>query len=294
MTRVERLTALLVLLHERKRTAEMLGDELGVTRRTVIRDVQALTSMGVPVIAQSGPNGGYEVPRDATLAPLHLTWREALLLTLAVEGLAKMSDTPFRADRASLVAKLRDLMPEGQRERVASMLERVALQVPARDIRAPLLERILELSGKWAEVRYDGKDRLVRIDRIYADRGLWYVEAVGQGKSRVFRADRVERIVAAEPPSAVQEPLPYGHPSHPLIRVRLTEPGARRAQSDPNMGPYVRGEGLLEFRCPPDELDWFARYFAGFGGDALVEEPAELVARIVANAKALVATYSEK
>jgi predicted DNA-binding transcriptional regulator YafY len=292
LTRVERLTALLVLLHERKRTAEALSEELGVARRTVLRDVQSLTAMGVPVIAQSGPNGGYEVPREATLAPLHLTWREALLLTLAVDGLTKMADTPFRADRASLVAKLRALMPESQRERVATILDRVGLEVPERKQRAPLLERLLDLAGQWAEIGYDGRNRVVRLDRLYADRGLWYLETVTEGKARVFRADRVTSVTPCTAPESHIDPRPYGDPSHPLVRVRFTELGARRAQSDPHLGPHVQGEGCVEFRCPPEELDWYARYFGGFGREAHVESPPELIDRIVSNARALESQYT--
>ncbi|AIE84033.1 helix-turn-helix transcriptional regulator [Fimbriimonas ginsengisoli] len=292
LTRVERLTALLVLLHDRKRTAETLSDELGVARRTVLRDVQSLTAMGVPVIALSGPNGGYEIPRDATLAPLHLTWREALLLTLAVEGLAKMSDTPFRADRASLVAKLRSIMPESQRDRVAAILDRVELEVPARPQRTPLLEPLLQLAGGWAEIEYDGERRVVRIDRLFADRGLWYVDTIGNGKSRRFRADRITAAVPCPPPERIEEPLPYDDPSHPLVRVRLSPKGVRRAQSDPNLGPHLPENGELAFRCPPDELEWYARYFAGFGEDALVEAPRELIQRILENAKRIESQYA--
>jgi predicted DNA-binding transcriptional regulator YafY len=290
MTRVERLTTLVLLLQEGRRNADVLAEQLLVSRRTIIRDVQALTAMGVPVDAIGGPGGGYEIARGSTLAPLHLTWREALLLMMAMEGLTKMADTPFAAERASLVAKLRALLPEGQRARVEGLLSRVGLEVPSRPQRAPLLDDLLARVGSWARLDYDGREATVRIDRVYADQGLWYVQGVDAAKPRILRVDRIRAVTPADPPAGAREPLPYDHPSHPTVRVRLTAAGARRVEREPHLGPHAR-EGLLEFRCPPNELDWFARYFGGMGTDAHVEAPPELVALIVTRAQGTLSQY---
>lgn len=290
MTRVERLTALVLLLQEGRRNADLLSDQLCVSRRTVIRDVQALTAMGVPVDSHGGPGGGYEIARGSTLAPLHLTWREALLLMMAMEGLAKMADTPFAADRASLAAKLRALLPESQQNRVAGLLERVGIEVPSRPQRSPHLDALMGCLGAWARVDYDRTTTTVRVDRVYADGGLWYLEGVDGARNRTLRVDRIRSVEAADAPDVIVEPLPYDHPSHPAIRVRLTAVGARRVEREPHLGPYAK-EGLLEFRCPPSELDWYARYFGGMGADAIVEGPPELVDRIRDRARAVLALY---
>jgi len=292
MNRVERLTALLLLLQERRRTAESLSQEMMVARRTILRDIQSLNAMGVPIRAVSGPNGGLEIARDSTLVPLHLTWREALLLMLAVGGLAKMTDTPFMADRASLIAKLRSMMTPLQRSRVDDILETVTLEVPQRPERTPLLEELIQFSGRWVELVYDDSARLVRIDEIRSDRGLWYVRAASaKAETRIFRADRISAVALAEAPESVVEAKPYDHPDHPLVVVVLSKLGARRIQSDPHLGPQIAGPGRHEFRCPPSELDWFARFFMSFGKDAHVEAPPELVSRIRDAAIALIDQY---
>lgn len=295
MTRVERLTATILLLQEGRRNCEWLARELGVSRRTVIRDVQSLTAMGVPVLSFEGATGGYEIAREFTLAPLHLTWREALLLMLAVGGLEKMADTPFLADRASLVAKLRALMPEGQRSRVEALLSRVSLEVPERAQRARYLESLLQAvgSGAWVRIAYSESSYVLRPDRLYADRGFWYLEGIADGKSRNLRVDRISAVEACEPPERIEEPLPYGHPSHPLVRVRLTASGARIVEREPHLGKLIGGSGptCIEFRCPPEELPWYARYFGGMGPDAQVEAPTELVDLIVERARAQLRQY---
>ena len=57
--RADRLLSLVLLLQARGRaTAWALAAELGVSLRTVYRDLEALSAMGVPVVTESGPGGG--------------------------------------------------------------------------------------------------------------------------------------------------------------------------------------------------------------------------------------------
>src|SRR5512143_3452133 len=113
MNRIERLAAILLLLQERPHTSEEIARRFEVSRRTVLRDVQALSEMGVPVIAREGPGGGYSLPADYHTGPLPLTGSEAFLLLLALSAIEHLSDLPFREERATLMAKLRALLPGG-------------------------------------------------------------------------------------------------------------------------------------------------------------------------------------
>ncbi|MBO0777114.1 MAG: HTH domain-containing protein, partial [Actinobacteria bacterium] len=62
MVRADRLVSLVLLLHARGRaTARELARELGVSVRTIYRDLEALSAAGIPVFAEPGPGGGCQL-----------------------------------------------------------------------------------------------------------------------------------------------------------------------------------------------------------------------------------------
>ena len=82
----------------RGRTAAQLAGALGVSVRTVRRDLEALMGSGFPVWAQSGPRGGYFVDPAATLPPITLTAEQVVGLHAAVRV---AGDIPFQRDVAN-------------------------------------------------------------------------------------------------------------------------------------------------------------------------------------------------
>jgi predicted DNA-binding transcriptional regulator YafY len=63
--RADRLLLLLLLLQTRGRvTAQALAKRLEVSERTIYRDLEALSLAGVPVYAERGPGGGWQLLED--------------------------------------------------------------------------------------------------------------------------------------------------------------------------------------------------------------------------------------
>jgi predicted DNA-binding transcriptional regulator YafY len=291
MTRIERLAAILLLLQERSYTSDEIARRFEISRRTVLRDVQALSEMGVPVIAREGPGGGYSLPASYRTQPLPVNAGEAFLLLLALSSLQNLPDLPFRPDLTSLAAKLRAATPPVELAGAEKILVADEVEVPELKQRAPFLEYLVEAAQKedWVKAVYQSAEHIstqhLLITQVYTQEGFWYCRAYSHEhiQVRIYRADRFQSIA---PPSTDFTPypppaaLPYGHDSYPRIIARLTERGAARLESDRHIGRLIRrfpdGRIELAFHCPPDELGWFANQFTILGSDILVLEPLEL------------------
>src|SRR5690349_10950397 len=108
--RADRLLSILLLLQTRERlTAGELAGRLEVSRRTVLRDMDALSAAGVPVYARRGGGGGWSL-LDAYRTDLTgLTETEAQALFAAAPapvlhdlGLGKPAEAAFLKLRAAL------------------------------------------------------------------------------------------------------------------------------------------------------------------------------------------------
>ena len=288
MNRIDRLTAIILLLQGGKRTASQIARRFEVSKRTVFRDIEALCEMGVPIVTEAGAHGGYELMPDYSLTPLQLTARETLLLRLALSSVSQLADTPFKQERESLLAKIQALIPARHQQDTEQLLQTIQLDIPVRNYATPFIEQLIEsaCTGQWLSVSYRSErgtsQQTILPRRLYSAGGFWYCEAYSHERheERTYRVDRFAGVSVTQAPehSAPQHPpLPYGHPSHPEVRIRLTARGVLIMERDPHLGDTIQplGEegGLLRFRCPPTEYNWLVRTLLSLGPDAEVLAP---------------------
>lgn len=115
-----RLLALLGLLQARDRWAGAdLAERLGVTGRTVRKDVDRLRELGYPVDAVRGPGGYYRLGAGGKLPPLLLDDEEAVAMAVglhAAHGISGIEET-----RARTLTKLEHVLPHRLRRQVAAV-----------------------------------------------------------------------------------------------------------------------------------------------------------------------------
>jgi predicted DNA-binding transcriptional regulator YafY len=115
-----RLLALLGLLQARAEwSATDLADRLGVTDRTVRKDVARLRDLGYPVDAARGPGGRYRLGVGAKLPPLLLDEDEAVAVVVGLRAATGMAGFEEAGGRA--LTKLEQVLPERLRRRVTAL-----------------------------------------------------------------------------------------------------------------------------------------------------------------------------
>ncbi|GHO47648.1 helix-turn-helix transcriptional regulator [Ktedonospora formicarum] len=288
---MDRLTAIVLLLQGGRRTAGEIARRFEVSKRTVFRDIEALCEMGIPIVTEAGANGGYTLMPDYSLTPLQLTFHETMLLRLALSSISQLAQTPFKQERESLLAKVQALIPPQHRPETDQLLQTVQFNVPTRSYATPFIEQFIESARtqQWLRVMYRSQQRTsqqtILPRRLSSSGGFWYCEAYSQEhqEERTYRVDRFIAVSATQPPehpTPLPSRLPYKHPSHPEVRIRLTARGALLMERNPYFSdaiqPLGEEEGLLCFRWPPAENDWLARLLLSFGPDAEVLAPPPL------------------
>lgn len=125
--RADRLLALLLILQSRGRqTAAHLAAELEVTERTIYRDIQALSSAGVPVYTERGPGGGIALVEDyrTNLTGLTATELRALFL-LSIP--APLHELGLGEELQAALRKLAAALPAARQPELAGVPQRIHL-----------------------------------------------------------------------------------------------------------------------------------------------------------------------
>jgi predicted DNA-binding transcriptional regulator YafY len=144
-----RLLRLLSLLQGRPEwTATELGGRLGVTTRTVRKDMQRLRELGYPVDGTAGVGGGYRLGTGADLPPLLLDDDEAVALAIALQTAAGGTVAGVEEPALRALTKLHRVLPSRLRHRVEAIAGTTSTVPPA-----PPLVDVSVLAGVAAAIR---------------------------------------------------------------------------------------------------------------------------------------------
>ncbi|WP_433062792.1 helix-turn-helix transcriptional regulator [Dactylosporangium sp. CS-033363] len=291
----ERVLRLLALLQRRASwTAAELAAELGVTDRSVRRDVERLRALGYPVRATGGVGGGYQLGAGTRLPPLLLDDEEAIATAVSLR--LASAGTVAGAGEAALraLAKLDQVMPPRLRAEVRAVHGATdTLLGPGVEIDADVLVTLARACRDEVRVRFrhagSDAERTVEPVRLVTTGRRWYLMGwdLDRDDWRTFRLDRMRDVHATEwrfrarehpdPAAFVQRAVtesPYRH----VARVRLRAPADRvRELVPPQVGRVEEdGDGWCVLVSGADRLDTIAVHVARLGFETRILEPPEL------------------
>lgn len=206
--RADRLVSLVLLLRQHGRmSATALATELEVSTRTVLRDIEALSTAGVPVYAERGRHGGFALLPGFRTELTGLNHDEALALLVA--GSRRGAQVfGLGTALASAMRKVVDALPESQRAIAAGAARRLLIEPDVdllsrrQDIEEPPDAIVSEVrravfAGHRLRIRYTAAGRTPEwrtIDPIglVTVRGHGYLLATRDGEDRTYRLSRIE------------------------------------------------------------------------------------------------------
>lgn len=194
-------------------TAAALADGLGVSLRTVRRDLAALGARGAPLEAEPGRGGGVRLPASWGLGRLHLGHREILDVLLALAIGERLRSPLLLSSVRGVRQKLALAFPPAQRARVEALRRRILVGEPAsvevrEGLRAPRAAVVAALQDAFfgettLGIRYRdasgaATERIVEPHHLLLNWPAWYALVHDRLRSaaRTFRLDRIEEATA--------------------------------------------------------------------------------------------------
>lgn len=319
--RADRLLSILLLLQVHHRlTARQLAERLEVSERTIHRDMDALSSAGVPVIAERGQGGGWSLldRYQTTLTGLNLAEIQALFLPKPAHVLADLGWN--HACEAALL-KLLAALPAANRQQAEAVSQRIHLDPTGWQrwdeemATFPVLQAAVwqERQLQLAYERSDGQqvERVVNPLGLVAKGSVWYCVASVEEDIRSYRISRVQSATLLDSP-CIRPPgfdlADYWQRSLVAFQANLPRYEVMLRVA-PEVLPRLRYAGYfakIQHIGSPDATGWIpvslwfdaeeaaCAYVLGFGAQMEVVKPLELRDRIVQTANAAIALHTNR
>lgn len=206
--RADRLISLILALQDHgKTTASRLASALGVSRRTILRDLDALSLSGVPILAEGGPGGGIWL--DPAYRTSLTGMKESELRTLLIAGDARLlDDLGWGKEYLESQRKLRASVPRRFEGGVDHLRRRLVIDSRWwwHEAGEPNLEALQ--SAVWEDrvieadyQSWEGGTKAVRLEAygLVAKAGLWYFVGRRNGEWRTYRVSRFSSVRVSVP-----------------------------------------------------------------------------------------------
>jgi predicted DNA-binding transcriptional regulator YafY len=306
-----RLLELLSLLQGRRDwPGGELADRLGVSGRTIRRDIERLRQLGYPVESLSGRAGGYRLRAGSAMPPLLLDDEEAIAIAVGLRTAARASVSGIEETSVRALVKLEQVLPAHLRRRV-SALGSATFTLPAEGPTVdPQHLTVIAAACRDSEClrfayrRRDGVDsrREVEPDSLVNRGRRWYLVAWDRRREdwRTFRIDRlakpaatgvrfVPRRLPAKDAAAFVAQSIAGAPNRFEAVVTLHAAAEEISRRVPAYWGAIEpiDARTCRFKAGDDDVAWLALRIAMLGVDFEVREPPELIEQLRALASRL-------
>ena len=295
------LTLLSLLQTPREWPGSELAERLGVSPRTIRRDVDRLRDLGYPVQASMGAIGGYRLAAGKAMPPLLLDDEEAVAIAVGLRTAAGRAVSGVEEASVRALTKLEQVLPSRLRQQV-SALGTATVALPETGGEAVEPEHLTVMAAaiasgerlRFGYVAHDGTDSKRHVDpnRLVAARHRWYLLAWDNERAdwRIFRVDRItaptrtgarstpRELPVADPAEYVRSKMYSSLPTYRAdVTVRAPASAITGRLGDSAEDVEDLGDGSCRVRSHSDTLDWLALRLLQLGHEFTVHGPPELI-----------------
>jgi predicted DNA-binding transcriptional regulator YafY len=312
--RADRLISIMLLLSGRgKLTTRVLAQTLEVSRRTILRDVDALSTAGIPIYSEGGRGGGIWLDEQYRISLTGLN-KDELYATFIATGDGPLRDLGLNSASESTLLKLFAGLPSLQRDTVADFRQRIYIdpqwwwhdQMPDEPFLPQLQQAVYE--DRCIRAVYATRDgtttaRMLEPFSLVAKAGIWYLVARRDGELRTYRVSRLHDVTLLD--THFQRPNDYdlsaywqahaGTFSAQLtpytFTVRIRDDIRQFAEwyGSARRQVLAREPGWTTVRYAVESAEVAEMFVFGLGGNAVILEPPELHEAVRAKASAVLA-----
>lgn len=273
-----------------------LAKEFNVSRRTILRDLEELSILGVPLISEVGANGGYQVLEEKNLLAVSFTKEETFSIFFALLSLKHFISLPFESEYNSIIKKFYLNLNGKMKDEIDLIKNKIDFKIDNQSKESPLLKELFmaAIGNEPLWISYLGVKREIQPVGLFSQYGRWYCPSYCylRMEFRLFRCDRISEIglsVRNEKMNLKETNLNdiinilTTKKEYDLI-VELTQEGVEKYKSNLSLYYQIsidsKGYGVIKGSISETEIDFLADYFIQMGKHAKVVEPIELRAEI--------------
>lgn len=285
MKKNERLNHELIFLSE-KRSFHLsdLMKKFEISKRTALRDLEALSEMGLAYYVENGRYGGYHLLDQKLLTPLLFSSSEIEAILYAVASMKKITYTPFNESFYLISNKLFQHISKAQQCKISKTLEVLDFwqrsPIEYVDNLDMILQSILEEKTLLA-INVQKKNRIrLQANRLFYRDGIWFLSGVDLLIQQwgIFRADCLKELTLLDKHTYTIEELDilqknYEKEYHHIpFKCELSISGVEifKKHHYPNMKLL---DNNIVGGFNPKELDYLTHYLMRFGDQLKIVYP---------------------
>ncbi|WP_413476401.1 helix-turn-helix transcriptional regulator [Latilactobacillus fuchuensis] len=214
--KTSRLVSIILILLEKKRVnAQTLSNMFEVSIRTIYRDIDAISSAGIPIISIPGAKGGFEIMKNYKIDYNVFSTNEIATILTGLSSLPNLIDNEALINT---IVKMKSLIPETKRDEIKFKTDQIQIDLsqwigyrnlqPSLEIIKLALSEQKCLSFDYIDHRGNQTKREVEPYRIVLKGNQWYFHGYCHWR-KDFRLFKLSKLLNLELKNIVFTPRDY-------------------------------------------------------------------------------------